>query len=347
MGTIKRKLFLITCILCVLQVASAQVPDGYYDNANGKCGQALRSALQSIIATHTTRSYSELWEDFRKTDVRSDGKVWDMYSNTSNFTFGIDQAGNYSKEGDVYNREHSFPNSWFGGDKASQMYTDLYHMYPTDGYVNNRRGNNPFGEVGTVTYSSNNNFSKLGKASNSGYSGTVFEPADEYKGDFARTYFYMVTCYASKVSTWSSDMLSSGDLSPWAISLLLKWSENDPVSAKERNRIEKVDSLQGNRNPFIDCPGLEEYIWGNKKSTNVDISTLTGIVNVPADANMKYRVSTSSGGISVDSYNDQTPIAIYDIAGRTIVKATIGKGTHIFQMQKGLYIIGGKKLMVR
>ena len=69
------------------------------------------------------------------------------------------------------------------------MYTDLYHLYPTDGYVNNRRSNFPFGETKGETYQSEGGFSKLGKSTTSGYSGTVGEPADEYKGDFARTYF--------------------------------------------------------------------------------------------------------------------------------------------------------------
>jgi endonuclease I len=340
----KKYLFFITCLTYMSQTVFAQAPDGYYNNANGKCGQNLRSALESIISNHKQRSYDNLWTDFYSTDTRSDGKVWDMYSNTTNFTFGTDKAGNYSKEGDVYNREHSFPKSWF--NDATPMYTDLYHIYPTDGYVNGRRSNYPFGEVGTITYSSNNKFSKLGTASNSGYSGTVFEPADEYKGDFARTYFYMVTCYASKVNSWSCDMLSNNDLSTWAINLLLKWSENDPVSEKEKNRIEAVYKIQGNRNPFIDCPGLEEYIWGNKKTTNVDMNTLTGIINATSDSNIKIHVNTTAGLLHIEAYNDHTPITVCDIAGRIIVKAIINKGEHDYPLQKGIYLIDGKKVMV-
>jgi len=334
-------------VALALQSVYAQAPDGYYSNADGKCGQTLRSALESIISKHTERSYANLWEDFKSTDAKSNGKVCDIYSNSTNYTFGTDQIGGsgYNSEGDGYNREHSFPNSWF--NKEYPMYTDLYHMYPADGYVNNRRSNYPFGEVGTVTYTSNNKFSKLGKASNAGYTGTVFEPADEYKGDLARSYFYMVTCYDSKVSTWSSDMLSNGDLSNWAVSLLLKWSENDPVSNKERNRIEAVYKIQGNRNPFIDCPGLEEYIWGSKKTTGVNINTLTGIINVPTDGSLRYHISTTSGELKVEAYNDHTPIAIYDIAGRVIVKASINRGEHDYQLEKGLYIVGKEKIMIK
>lgn len=343
----KQRLLLILSVAFAIISVHAQAPDGYYNNADGKCGQTLRSALEKIISSHTEHTYANLWEDFKSTDARSDNKVWDMYSNSTNYTFGTDQIGSsgYSKEGDGYNREHSFPKSWF--NDGTPMYTDLYHLYPTDGYVNGRRGNNPFGEVGTVTYSSNNKFSQLGNGYNIGYTGIVFEPADEYKGDFARTYFYMVTCYASKVSTWSSDMLSNGDLSNWAVNLLLKWSENDPVSDKERKRIEAVYKIQGNRNPFIDCPGLEEYIWGNKKSTNVNINTLTGIINVPTDGNLKYHISTTSGELKVEAYHDHTPITICDIAGRTIINALINSGEHDYQLQKGLYIVGGKKIMIK
>ncbi len=256
-------------------LASAAAPNGsgaYYSAANGKKGSALKTALCGIIYSRTEKSYDYLWTAFKTTDKRSDGKVWDMYSNISNFTFGTDQAGSYSNEGDVYNREHSFPKSWFGGE-VMPMYTDLHHMYPTDGYVNNRRGNLPFGEVNNPTYSSSGGFSKVGPCSYSGYTGTVFEPADEYKGDFARTYFYMVTCYEEKLADWYSKNSESrttinGTTYPgfqtWQLNMLMEWATNDPVSEKETNRNNAVYGIQKNRNPFIDYPGLEQYIWGSK-----------------------------------------------------------------------------------
>ena len=255
--------------------ASAQGPNNsgtYYQQANGKKGAALKTAFSNIVYSHTERSYNNLWTDFRTTDARSDGKVWDMYSNITNFTFGTDQAGNYSKEGDVYNREHSFPKSWFGG-KVTPMYTDLFHMYPTDGYVNNKRDNYPFGETDGESYMSAGGFSKLGSCTYPGYSGTVFEPNDEYKGDFARTYFYMVTCYEDKLPNWYSSNPESRPtldgnkypgLSSWQLSMLMEWAKNDPVSEKEINRNNAVYGIQNNRNPYIDYPGLEQYVWGDK-----------------------------------------------------------------------------------
>lgn len=241
----------------------------YYKAADGKSGAALKTALYGIVKSHTQRSYANLWEDFKQTDVRADGKIWDMYSGVTNYTLGTDQnKGSANKEGDNYNREHSMPHSWF--NSGYPMYTDLFHMYPTDSYVNNRRGNEPFGETNNPTYESEGGFSKLGPAkSGLGYSGTVFEPADEYKGDFARTYFYMVTCYEDKVQGWSAVMLAQNKypaLSDWAVTMLLRWAKNDPVSQKELNRNEAVYQIQGNRNPFIDYPGLERFIWGDLKA---------------------------------------------------------------------------------
>ena len=243
----------------------------YYQSANGKKGAALKTALCGVINPHTQRSYNQLWTDFRTTDKKANGKVWDMYSVKREYTFGTDQAGNYSVEGDVYNREHSFPKSWFNDEYP--MYTDLFHLYPTDAKVNGMRSNYPFGEVGTVTWSSYNDFSKLGNArSGLGYSGIVFEPNDEYKGDFARTYFYMVTCYETyngkSITSWSCDMLDGNKypgLASWALNMLMTWAKNDPVSEKEINRNNAVYGIQNNRNPFIDYPGLEDYIWGTLK----------------------------------------------------------------------------------
>ena len=184
--------------------AYAQGPNDsgtYYQAADGKKGAELKTALCAIIYSRTERTYKQLWTDFQTTDKKENGKVWDMYSNLREMTFVTDQAGNYKKEGDVYNREHSWPNSWFGGE-VQPMYTDLHHLYPTDGFVNNKRSNYAFGETNGESYKSANDFSKLGACTYPGYTGTVFEPNDDYKGDFARTYFYMVTCYEEKLPDW-------------------------------------------------------------------------------------------------------------------------------------------------
>jgi len=271
-----RKTLTLSVVLFLYSVfAFSQIPAGYYDNATGKTGAELKTALYNIIKDHTQRTYDNLWTDFQTTDKKPNGKVWDVYSNIE-FTFGSNQCGNYSAEGDCYNREHSFPKSWFGGEIVP-MYTDLFHLYPTDGYVNNKRGNLPFGEVTTATYTSGNG-SKVGTCTFTGYTGTVFEPVDEYKGDFARSYFYMVTRYENVITTWPGCDMLDGSSFPaftiWAKSMLLKWSTNDPVSQKEIDRNNAVYSIQGNRNPFIDYPEYANAIWNPS-------SGVTELKNIP------------------------------------------------------------------
>lgn len=263
---IMKKLFTYLFTLTSLCAAAAE-PSGYYASCEGKSGKSLLTALCEVVGPHTTVSYSGLWTLYATTDTRADGSIWDMYS-TKHFVYSKDQCGQYSKVGDCYNREHSFPKSWFN-DK-SPMVSDAFHIYPTDGRVNGQRSNYPFGECASGTTLPSNNgvkaLGKLGSSTFSGYSGTVFEPDDEYKGDFARSYFYMAAAYNGSISGWSSPMLAGNAypaFSSWAVNLLLKWHRQDPVSQKELDRNEAVYAAQRNRNPFIDHPELAEHIWGN------------------------------------------------------------------------------------
>ena len=259
-----RRYFLFLQALLATTLLLAQIPAGYYDRATGKKASDLKTAMCAIINPHTNIGYDGLWSAYKKTDLRPDGKIWDMYSDNTNYDPDAGHKGNYSKEGDMFNREHSVPQSWFS--EASPMKADIFHVYPTDGYVNNRRSNHPFGEVSSPTYTSHGGFCKLGKCSVEGYSGTVFEPADEYKGDFARTYFYMATCYENQIGNWKGDVFGRGKypgMAGWCVKMFLRWAKEDPVSQKEIDRNNAAYKLQGNRNPFIDYPSLCEYIWGD------------------------------------------------------------------------------------
>ena len=326
----KRNIFLF--LLAVLAVATrAQGPNGsgtYYQAVDGQKGAALKTALCGVVNPHTQRTYANLWTDFLQTDLRPDGKIWDMYSGITNYTPVTDQnSGNTGSEGKNYNREHSMPNSWF--NKEYPMYTDLFHMYPTDSYVNNKRGNEPFGETDDPTYQSAEGFSKMGPArSGLGYSGTVFEPNDEYKGDFARTYFYMVTAYetyttngqSKRVSSWNSPMLAQNQypaLTDWAVQLLLRWAEQDPVSQKELDRNEAVYGIQHNRNPFIDYPGLEQYIWGSLK-----------------DAAFSYDHYAEPTAIRGIRYEQRADAPVYNLQGQRVTQRPLPRGVYIQQGRK-------------
>ena len=265
----KRHYLLLLLAAIVGMTAAAAVPSGYYNNANNKSDQALMAALHSIIDGHTKRSYQQLWSDFKSTDCNGT-TIIDRYS-TTQYTYSSDQCGNYSGVGDCYNREHSIPNSWWGGSDSDTAYTDLHHMFPVDGWVNNERGNHPFGDCANGVAKGTG---KLGTCTFSGYNGTVFEVADEYKGDFARVYFYFATRYMTRMSNYTSgtgNVVFTAStylgLTNWAINQLLEWHRNDPVSTLETRRNDAVYGIQKNRNPFVDYPELVEYIWGNKKGS--------------------------------------------------------------------------------
>ncbi len=256
-----------------------EIPAGYYDKAAGLTTSELKTALYNIISNHSSVGYSSLPTYFKKTDVKPGTEFWwDMYSDMN---ININQTfGNYM------NREHSFPKSWWGGSTSVKAYTDLFHLYPSEANANQAKSNYPLGVVKEIPpYSTqakapfNNGVCYVGKGIESGGAPYVFEPNDEYKGDFARSYFYVVTCYQNL--KWASQymwMVRDGaypTLQNWAISLLLDWSRKDPVSEKEKNRNEAVYAIQNNRNPFIDYPELAEYIWGNKMGETFTPGTVT------------------------------------------------------------------------
>ena len=265
---------LFTLLLCLSSWGN--VPSGYYNNAIGKSDEALMTALDGIILPHTELSYDYLWSAYDDTDMGSDGYYIDMYS-TCKYNRSSYHVSTASYVGQGLNREHSFPKSWFGGEEYP-MYTDLTMIIPTDGFVNQRRSNHPYGVCagGTTYVNEELNVTmkgKLGKSTYNGYAETVFEPDDEYKGDFARIYFYMVTCYKSKIQSWPGcDQLDYVTnhykaFSNWSMQMLMEWHRADPVSQKEIDRNNAVYLHQGNRNPYVDHPELAEHIWGTKQST--------------------------------------------------------------------------------
>jgi uncharacterized repeat protein (TIGR02543 family) len=304
-----KKILLTLQVLILFTFYSfAQIPSGYYDDAGSLTGAELKTALSGIIDNHTSLDYGDLWTAFEYTDKKPSGEVWDMYSNCS-FTFGDDQdtGSGGTVECDKYNREHSFPKSWFFD--GYPMYTDIFHLYPTDKKVNSVRSNYPYGEVSSPSYTSNNG-SKLGSCSYPGYSGIVFEPIDEYKGDFARGYFYMATRYESNISSWSSEMLDGTSypaFAEWAVNLLMDWHQQDPVSQKEIDRNNVIyDDYQHNRNPFIDHPEYVDLIWGDGTPSVAFTSSPSTVVE--ADSEYTYNVTASGGnGSSITISSTQKP----------------------------------------
>lgn len=273
-----KRLYIFIYLLLAAFILQAQDYRGYYDGiTDNQTGTTLKAALHNIIKNDDHVSYKELWSAYATTDKKpGTNYIWDIYSDNPNgtppyqYTYSTDQCGNYNGEGSCYNREHVWAQSWTNDNSTHK--TDLHHVYPTDGYVNAQRSNYAFGEVGTASWTSLNG-GKLGTCKTSGYTGTVFEPIDEYKGDIARAIMYVSVRYYSEDNSWStSGMTNKSELLPWAVTMLLRWHADDPVSAKEIARNEAVYGIQGNRNPFVDHPEYAARIWAPNTSYNITAS---------------------------------------------------------------------------
>lgn len=322
--------FFLSLVLLTNLTMFAAIPSGYYSAADNKKGSALLSALQGCIDDHTVLSYSSLKNYYDDTDFTSEGYIWDMYS-TCEFTLS-DNSGNNGVVCGMWNKEHSIPQSWFG--EASPMKSDLFHVYPTDARVNNARSNYPFGETSnrSAIAGSSKALGYLGTSNFSGYSGTVFEPVDQYKGDFARTYFYMVARYLDKnfnksdngkvVFTYSN---STTGLTTYAVNLFLKWHRQDPVSQKEINRNNAVYKHQKNRNPFIDYPYLVEYIWGEKKNETMVLNDLMSSSDadfIPGESDGSREDVVHTPVLSVSNTTVNFPSVLVDEESSVSIKVT-------------------------
>lgn len=247
----------------------SRVPAKYYAPADGLSGQQLKVALGQIISQHEVFAYGELWYRYEYTDVviGTEHQVFDYYSPlVYNFT-GTGAAPS------VANKEHACPQSWWGKGAQCNAYTDLFNVMPSESNANSAKSNYPLGVVGGKP-SYQNARMKVGASGRSQYEGNVFEPCDEFKGDFARLYFYVATTYADApwgvqtavAKTVAFTREDYPTIKPWILDLLLQWNAQDPVSDWEICRNERVCHEQHNRNPFIDYPQLADYIWGDKKT---------------------------------------------------------------------------------
>jgi len=336
----KNKYILIFCLVC--SVCFGQIPVGYYTTANGLTGAPLMSALHNIIKNHTSITYAQLYAAFDSTDTKPNGEIWDIYSDipsgTPPYVYTNDSAhrcGNYNSEADCFNREHSWPQSWFNG--LTPSYSDLFHIYPTDGWVNNKRNNYSYGEVSSPTWTSLNG-SKLGLNTTVGYALTVFEPINEYKGDLARGYFYMSTRYMGEDSLWStSDATNKSVIVPWELCVLLKWHQQDVVSTKEINRNNAIYKIQNNRNPFIDHPE-----WADSVFT----CALTSI-NTIAEPQFKFSIFPNPGNEKVNiifsSTISKASVHLYNCLGEEMITQDIqnssGLQLNLNHLAKGIYIV--------
>lgn len=294
-------------------VGFAQIPSGYYNTATGT-GYTLKTQLYNIIKGHTDNGYGGLYTTYATSDIdnfyENDGSVLDMYSEnpsgTDPYNYSIattQRCGNYVNEGDCYNREHIIPQSVF--NEQSPMVADAHFITPTDGKVNGVRSNYPHGVVSTPTYISQNG-GKLGPNSTAGYSGTVFEPINEFKGDIARMYFYFATRYENTVAGYSYAMFdgSSNKVFTTAfLNILLAWNAQDPVSTREIARNNAIYARQNNRNPYIDHPEYVNQIWNTSADTQAPTAPTSLASTTKTATSITVSWTASTDNVGVTGYN--------------------------------------------
>ena len=303
---------LFTALLFSL-ISYAQIPAGYYTTATGT-GYTLKTNLYNIIKGHTDNGYAGLYTTYLTSDrdyyYENDGTVLDMYSEnptgidpyTYSTSVSSDKCGSYSVEGDCYNREHIIPQSVFNSN--SPMVADAHSITPTDGKVNGLRSAFPHGIVASASKTTLNG-SKLGSSGVSGYSGTVFEPIDEFKGDIARMYFYFATRYENTVAGYSYDMFngtSNQVFTPAFLSMLLTWHAQDPVNAREIARNNAIYSRQNNRNPYIDHPEYVQLIWNPTADTVAPTAATNLAVTGTTSSTVSLSWTAGTDNIAVTSY---------------------------------------------
>ena len=328
-----QKLYSFLVICCIFQLKlDAQYYDGITPTAT--CA-ALKTELSNLICTNV--SYQEYGEVSNImctiTDVDANGNLIDRYTTIMSYDCS-DAGSNSSSEGNGWNREHIFANSWFGGN-SNPAFSDLFNLFPSDIYVNSLKANLPLGEVSSNTVLGLT-LSKIGPDANgcsnncnSGASGDVFEPADQYKGDFARAFLYMAVKYEGQAMIWEDesacgDQVMTGDpfkfYTSCYLNLMIKWHVQDPPDQLELDRNNAIFNIQGNRNPFIDNPQYATDIWGNNCCPSCDPFTVEATPACSSIGNtfdINYTISGSAVG----------PFTITESATNTTFNGLTASGT--------------------
>jgi len=273
---------LLTCVVGQAAPSSQEVPyygeKFYLDLASGVSNNDLKFNIKKVLRSYhlrTSGSYDQIVEQcsgsgcYSQVSIGYNGArvylmgvyylidhgngqygVRDVYCDNektgNDFKSGARPAPNKIPDSNVINVEHTWPQSRFSGkfDKGTQK-ADLHHLFPTDSKLNSVRGNNSFGEVEKDTKTLDCPASRFGTSSNGGRE--IFEPPQNHKGNVARALFYFSLRYDLPIS-------------PAEESVLRKWSKEDPIDEDEARRNNEIYKTQGNRNPFIDFPYLEDRI---------------------------------------------------------------------------------------
>lgn len=244
-------------LLLMLAAALACAQGNYYNAVIDLTGQPLFAALHGLISTNTYSSYDGAKVFlFQQLDNHS-GYVTCIYTGEEYYV-----GYNYTGSSDP-NTEHTYAQSWFSSDESSRKKADLHHLFPSNSVVNSSRGNYPLFTVANHAtanvYYNNTPWQSFRGMSVGGY--TVFEPADETKGNIARALLYFNTRYYDSLTQQNVNM----------IPVLAQWHFADPPDATEIARNNAIQGFQTNRNPYIDHPEFVGRIWGGVDASDENL----------------------------------------------------------------------------
>ncbi len=319
------------------------IPSGYYDSLEGLSGNALKQAVQDIIASPSVRlhSYADIWDIIRTADQnpQNSNQVWCMYIEAP--MSKIDQQNTSSIVG-KWNREHIFCQSRGGfevanGDTADGIgvwnttsaitvvdgVSDAHHIRVENGQENSSRNNKNYGTVNSSTVYA-------------GPSGTQ----GSWRGDVARALFYMAVRF-NGLNVINGDPSEYTGLNPSGnigdLATLLTWNHSDPKDDFEMNRNNYIYTWQMNRNPFIDYPNLADYIFGANfgqpwsstlSNESVDFSTVAVYPNPASD----YLI--------VSGVPENTKVDIFSLTGQLIQSEMFNNQIQLhLNLNPGLYLV--------
>lgn len=283
----------------VICTTLSDMAKGYYTGNNtyealsSKSSSELLTSLRNLMkSTHSYKSSYDNCRDWPSYTDSQEGQSNIVLLYSSVVVTQKEWAGSGSVG---WNREHVWPQS-LGGFKTSGAGADLHHVRPSDYKINGDRGNLKYGNVsdGAPVKGTSIVSGMVGGERANGY----FEPLDNVKGDVARICLYVYARYGGEISECSKITNVFRD-----VDVLLEWCEDDPVDTWEMSRNDVVDSIQGNRNVFIDYP---EYAWLIfNKDVPADMTTPSSGEKSSSDATEKDTATESGTSDSVTPENSE------------------------------------------
>lgn len=314
---------------------TSTAPAGYYDSIEGLAGNALKQALQNIIADSNVvhaHNYGDIIDILKNADQNplNSNEVWLMYVEQPRSKLDFQETGgsNLGK----WNREHIYPQSRGGfadgtsstpdginiwlptnADDLLAGHADAHHIRAEDGPENSLRSNKDYGLTG--------------------YNGPAGNQSS-WKGDVARSLFYMAVRY-NALSLANGDLPDSTVGQLGDLATLLQWNYLDPRDDFEMNRNNYVYTWQVNRNPFIDYPNLADYIYGANFGQPW-FSTLSN-TNFNADKVVLYP-NPVHNQFSVIGLNMESKIEIFNSLGSKVFENNfIGEKMFNIYLSSGIY----------